>query len=177
MLAIVLIAVLLSVAAFVQSNWYEYHVLASGETPQNLVNQNGWEPVPGMETRSGIALNYRRPRLLPHPNVESPPAPASPTATPVTAIHSKAAELAFQMRGIVKNSAPGSVDVGMRNLYYASARAAYSELAAEVGLDSSPSANAAQALLPSLKAALDTAKTTLNNDDLSRLAVQLDHVA
>ena len=181
MLAIVLIGVLVFGAALVQANWYEYHFLASGETPANLVNQNGWEPVPGMEARNGVALNYRRPRFLPHPNVESMTAPAAsvPSAT-ARPVQSKASALARAIRSVAIYSSPPATDTGyIVKGGYTSLRNAYTEFVTELdtGGDTSGEAASARALVPQLKQAIETAYATVNNDALIGLAVQLDHVA
>jgi hypothetical protein len=162
----------------VSANWYEYHTLGAGDDPAKLVNQAGWEPLPGSGTLSGsgFAVNYRRPRFLPHPNTASPaPTPQSATAP---AIHAKAAKLSLALRDVASNSYPPSQG-GMSLASFNSAANADSELAAELDVDGdhSPQANAVRALMPSIASALDTAKTTSNSDALIRLAVQLDHAA
>jgi hypothetical protein len=181
LLAIIVIGVLIFGAALVQANWYEYHFLTSGETPQNLVNQNGWEPMPGMETRNGVAFNYRRPRFLPHPNAEPFTAPAAnaPSATTKN-IQSKATALARAIRSFaIYDHPPASDKTGFVAGSYTSLRNAYTEFATELDTDgdSSDEAEAARAMIPQLKQAVETAYAAVNNDTLIRLAVQLDHVA
>jgi|SRR5579864_8896622 len=175
-----MILVFVGAAAFVQGNWYEYHVLAPGETPQNLVNQDGWQPVPGMETRSGIALNYRRPRFLPHPNSEQVTASddTAPSPTDKT-IQAKASMLARSIRSFaIYSGSPASDKGGIVRSSYTSLRNAYTEFATELDTDgdTSDEAAAARAMVPRLKDAIETAYGTVNNDALISLAVQLDHL-
>ena len=62
----VLVGMLLGTACglLASSNFYEYHVVdtARGEHVLNLVNQGGWEPVPGSFSE-GATGYLRRPRI------------------------------------------------------------------------------------------------------------------
>jgi hypothetical protein len=106
-------------------------------------------------------------------HVSSVRAPAPAAAQPPTTsflVINKTAALTGALRNVAASHGP---------VNYTNALNAYSELSAELDVDTdhTPRAEAIRALLPSVKDALDTAKTTVDNDALIRLAVQLDHAA
>jgi hypothetical protein len=52
-----------SIAVFVTANWYDYRAVFGGRNEIQEAVAEGWQPVPGSVSATGISFYYRRPHL------------------------------------------------------------------------------------------------------------------